>query len=313
MIRLKDGIEIVEFIDWLRDFKGLSLATINKYNTTIKSVISEINDLNNIDEYNWCIVKHTHKNRSNYYYSVIKSYIMFKYRNNIKKRQEFLESLIQPKNFKSIKVQRKYLADDKIIEILNNIEDERFKIITLIQILTAARAGDILRLRRCNINFEEYEKKQTIRLSIYGKGDKLNVVYIFDTVAIGMITDYLSKYDTDKEKNILFNEFHDDFVFLKYSKLNNNKENYDLFTIRNYNYFMYWHSINKAIDTSGVVDKKFFSTHDFRRCFARKTWEKYKDVDLLKRVLNHEDASTTLRYLKQSGLQNIDIFKEMQS
>jgi len=36
------------------------------------------------------------------------------------------------------------------------------------------------------------------------------------------------------------------------------------------------------------------------------------DVDVLMRILNHEDASTTLRYLRQSGLQNIDVFKEMQ-
>ena len=313
MIRLKDGLEIVEFIGWLKDFKGLANSTLHKYTTTIKSVLSEVNDTENVDEYNWCIVNHTHKNRSNYYYSVIKMFIEFKFKNNIRKRQEILESLVRPKNVKSIKIQRKFLNDDKLIEIINNIDDARFRIIAIMQILTAARAGDILRLRRNNIDLEEYEKRPTMRLNIYGKGDKLNVVYIFDPIAIRIINDYLEIYDTNKHDNILFNEFHEDFIFLKYSKLNSNPEFYDLYTIRNYNYFMYWNAVNTAIDSSGVIDKKFFSTHDFRRCFARKTWEKYKDVDLLKRVLNHEDASTTLRYLKQSGLQNIDIFKEMQS
>jgi integrase len=82
--------------------------------------------------------------------------------------------------------------------------------------------------------------------------------------------------------------------------------------IKRYSYLMYWWSIREAIEKSGVIDRRFFSTHDFRRCFARKVWEKYKDVDVLKRVLNHEDVSTTLKYLRQSGLQNIDIFQEMQ-
>jgi integrase len=63
---------------------------------------------------------------------------------------------------------------------------------------------------------------------------------------------------------------------------------------------------------SAGVDMRMFATHDFRRCFARRVWEKWKDVNILQSVLNHADPKTTLRYLQQSGLRNVDYFKIIQ-
>jgi integrase len=58
--------------------------------------------------------------------------------------------------------------------------------------------------------------------------------------------------------------------------------------------------------------EKDFGSHDFRRCFSRRAWEKYKDVNVLQNLLMHRDPKTTLRYLKNSGMQNIDLHAEMQ-
>ena len=61
------------------------------------------------------------------------------------------------------------------------------------------------------------------------------------------------------------------------------------------------------------IDVTAFATHDFRRCYARRVWTRYKDVHVLQELLNHVNPATTMRYLKQSGMQNIDYHKEMQN
>ncbi len=77
------------------------------------------------------------------------------------------------------------------------------------------------------------------------------------------------------------------------------------------NYRRYWADLKQALNAVGVA-KQDFATHDFRRCFAREIWDKYKDLVLLQNALNHENPGTTIRYLKQSGLQNRDVFYQYQ-
>ena len=78
------------------------------------------------------------------------------------------------------------------------------------------------------------------------------------------------------------------------------------------NYMWYWKDLKQALITNGI-NKKDFATHDLRRCFARRAWERYKDIHVLKNLLNHSKVETTLRYLEQSGLKNIDYFEDMQT
>jgi len=84
------------------------------------------------------------------------------------------------------------------------------------------------------------------------------------------------------------------------------------YALKKSNYLRYWKDLKYALNVNGI-DKEDFATHDFRRCFARKVWEKEKDVYVLQSLLNHTDPKVTLRYLDQSGLKNIDYHKKMQS
>jgi len=77
------------------------------------------------------------------------------------------------------------------------------------------------------------------------------------------------------------------------------------------NYQWYWIDLKQALNSAGI-NRDDFATHDFRRCFARRNWDKFKDVLILQKALRHKDPKTTLRYLEQSGLDTIDIHYEMQ-
>lgn len=313
MLSLKQGNEVLAFEHWLREKKRISEQTIYYYVLTINKFLSQIPenyDPGNIDNYNWFVAFRAYKRRSAYVYSVIKAFISFKFQNDPNTRDHILENLIKPKRHKNFKRERSYLDDEKLMEIINSLEVDRHRIIAIIQVLTGVRSGDALSIRRDSIFIEDYNKKRVMRLKIVGKGEKQNIVYIFDPMAIKVIEDYLDWYDSEKQK--ITHNFYEDYIFLDMGKHRIGRV-YKFFLIRRLNYNKYLKDLHNAIEKCGVVDKKFFSTHDFRRCFARKAWEKYKDVDKLRRILNHSDASTTLRYLQQSGLQNIDIFEDIQS
>ncbi len=307
---IKNITELFSFRVWLRDVRRLSESSIYVYFHTLKLFFIEAENLNDIESYNIFLAKYTHKKRSTHYYSVLKAYIEYKFQNNPKVKDEFLKVLLKPKRYKDIKMERKYLPDEKLMEIINHMDD-RHRLIAFIQILTALRAGDVLSLRREYISHEMYDGKPTLRLSTIGKGDKRTIVYLFDPTAIALVIKYVEKYDEIIKAP---HNFYKDYIFLTYDfEREYENDEQTLFFMKKNNYLIYLIDLRKAIDASGIVNKKFFSTHDFRRCFARNVWETYKDVDLLQRALNHEDASTTLRYLRQSGLRNIDIFKQMQS
>lgn len=309
---LERSIEVFAFKDWLRYERRIMESSIYVYGRVLHNFFVETEDLDDIEQYNWFIAKHAHKNRSTHCYSVLRDYIMFRYENNPKMQEEFTKQLLRPKRFKDIKIERKHLSDDKLLQVVSSMTETKHVTMAIIQILGAIRASDVLGIRRGSISEETYDGSKVMRIVTIGKGEKRVVLHIFDTAAIDYINGYLKFYDSEIEK--VFNKFYQDYIFIT---LGNNPfrpgRQDNLFMMKRMNYNWYQADLKLAIDKSGVVERKFFSTHDFRRCFARKVWEKYKDVDILQKLLNHEDPSTTLRYLRQSGLQNIDVYRELQS
>ena len=304
---IQSSVELFQFKEWLKEKRRLMDSSIYQYYSVLKLFFIEVDDREDIEQYNWFLAKYTHKRRSTHYFSAIKAYIRFKYQNDSKTREEWIDDLLKPKLYKTIKRERRHLEDEQLIRIVNELSSPKHRVIAFIQCFAPLRIGDVLSLRRDNATYEEYDGKRAMRLVVTGKGDKRIVVQIFDPVCQGIIQDYLDQYD--KEALIINNLHIEDYVFITFE---NKCDSNDIFHEKWANYMRYWRDLKEATLKSGVVNPKLFSTHDFKRCFARKAWEKYKDIDLLKRVLNHENASTTFRYLRQSGLQNIDIFKEMQ-
>jgi len=285
---------------WLEEKRQLAPSTAYSYYHSVKRFLSSDPDIEDLEEYNNFLVRTIVKKNCTHYYSVLKSFIEFKI-SDASIKNKLIKGMIKPREKKDIVRERKHLDEDKLMDVINYLDRKKHRIIALIQMLSGVRAGDLLRLKRGTIFYETYRKESVLRLSITGKGRKRNVVYIHDKVAQVIIYDYITK-------NINM----EGYYFLEKGTMKGREgqfENED--AMIKMNYMWYWQDLKAALQTAGVP-KEVFATHDFRRCFARRAWEKYKDVHVLQSLLNHSDPKVTLRYLDQSGLKNIDYQFDMQ-
>jgi integrase len=212
-----------------------------------------------------------------------------------------LKDLIRPKERKDIVRERKNLTDDQIIGVINYLNKPKHMVVAWIQKTTGIRAGDVFRIKRGDITYEEYHGEPVIRINVIGKRKKRNVVYIHHPVVQEFIVDYI----TSEVVN-------DDYYFLELPKwkLSGSGPNTED-SLMKQNYWWYWTDLKQALDLAGI-DKKDWASHGFRYSAARVVWDLYKDIHILQNFLGHEDPKTTMRYLRQSGLQNVDLLKELQ-
>jgi len=290
---------------WLDSHKQLSESTRTMYISSLISFLKKNPEIDKLDTYNEFIIKTCIKKRSTHFYTVLHDYITFKIE-DASLRRVLLDGLIRPDIKMDIFRERKYISEEKIIDVINNLADIKHRTIALIQSMTGVRAGDIMRLKKGLIMPEEYEGKPVLKLSLTGKRKKRNVVFIHDEVAQSLIMYYITEVLPSRST-------FDEYYFIDFGS--RNKRRGDItnhFKMYKMNYNWYWGDLKQALENSGV-DKDMFATHDFRRCFARRAWERYKDIHVLQSLLSHQDPKTTLRYLTQSGLRNIDYHKDMQT
>lgn len=286
---------------WLTEKRNLAESSLYTYIQSLNRFLAINPDLDKLESYNDFLIKYTQKKRCSHYYSVLKGFIEFKITDG-NLRNTLIKGLIKPPEHHDIIRERKHLTETQILEVINNLETSKHRIIALIQNLTGVRAGDILRLADGKIVPEIYKEKPTLRLNILGKYKRRNVVFVHDELAQKIIMNFITT-----------NNSIPGYYFLEFGKMKGREGdvNNEGRLIR-MNYLWYWQDLKKAIKTVGL-DKEDFATHDFRRCYARRVWEKYKDLNVLQGLLNHADPKVTLRYLEQSGLKNIDYHYEMQS
>ena len=293
-------VDYALFEIWLRETKRLNESSIFVYVRSIKRFLATDPDVDNVENYNEFIIKNSIKKRCPHYFYALKKFIEYKI-DDSSLRNRLVNELEKPVIQDPI-TPRRYLTAKERNSVIDNLERKKHQIIAIIQFLTGVRAGDILRLKRGHIFHEVYKDKEVLRLNLLGKGNKLYVVFIHDKEGQNMVMDYIT------------NTFHhEDYYFLEIGRNKRRAGNIGNENMMvKMNYLWYWIDLKQALQTIGV-NKKDFATHDFRRCFAREVWEKYTDMQILQNVLNHSDPKVTMRYLKFSGLQNIDVLHEMQS
>lgn len=292
--------DVTLFEDWLKDKGSIKDGTIYLYRGSVEKFLISNPDLDNLDDYNNFLVEMTIKKRCTHYFSALKHFIEFKISGR-DAQEKLIKGLLRPKRRFDYKLERKYLPAEKLFEVLNYLDDEKHRIVALIQILTGARVGDILRLIRGHIEADIYEGKQVLKLTIIGKGDRRHIVFIHDPIAQKFIWNYIFNH-------VNYDKYY--FITLgDYGKRIGDTQNE--FMLVKMNYQWYWLDLKQALQTAGV-DRKLFASHDFRRCFARRVWTKYKDIYILQKLLNHQDPKVTVKYLEQSGLHIIDYQKEVQ-
>jgi integrase len=289
------------FEKWLENNKQLSKSTMDLYVGGLTLFLKNNPDIDIIDDYNSFIIKTCIKKRCTHFYTILYDYIRFKIEDT-NLRNKLLDSLIKPEPKMDILRERRYLSEEQILDVVNNLADFKHRIISLIQTLTGVRAGDVLKLKKGTIFPEEYEGKTVLRVAVTGKRNKRNIIYIHDEIAQQLVIHYITNYK----------ETFNDYYFIEFGTMKNRKGDINnINKMIKMNYQWYWKDLKQALNVCNISGKDF-ATHDFRRCFARRAWTRYKDIHVLQGLLNHVDPKTTLRYLEQSGLKNIDYHKDLQ-
>jgi integrase len=292
-------LDIALFEAHLKENTTLSDSSIRIYKQALILFTSSNPDILDPTAYNNFIIEHSIKKRSYQYFYAIKEWLKYKFDANT--RNEIFNQLIHPKMPTDVITRRRHLSDDEIMDVINNLESRSHRIVALLQSLTGARAGDVLRLEKSNIQIDDDNGEAVMLLKIKGKGNKWSIKSLFDEVAQKLLLEYIA----------VSNNTVGDYCFLEASdwKTKQKRSEYELVAM---NYMRYWRALKQSLDISGI-NRKEFATHDFRRQFARKVWDKYKDVVLLQNIMEHVKPESTLRYLRSSGLQNRDIYKMIQS
>lgn len=280
-----DITDIALFEYWLKENTGLAKSTIKTYIITVKQFLVTDPDIDIENDYIQFLVKTSIK-KSAYHnqYALIK-YLEWKLEDK-NKRDRIIETIKNQKiRLQDRKKERQLLTDKELIKVINNLQ-EKHKVIALLQMFLGSRVGDILRLKREDVFFEN----DRVKLSLTTKGSRRETVHIFNKVVGEILTKYMNE-------NIDYNGY----IFLELGEKNLRNRRADTLQLISYNYFQYWESLKQALTKSGF-NKDMFSTHTFRQCFSRKVWDRYHDIDTLQRLLRHTTPTTTLRYLRQSAL-----------
>lgn len=275
--------------------RGLRESTKELYSDVANEFLLTDPDLNNLDDYNIFLKKHIYDKKSYYYFFAMRDFIKWKITDSGLKNI-LLKNLLRPK-FDEPENKTVYLSLEKRREIIEGLEEEKHQVIAKIQLYTGARIGDIFKLKRGSIAFENYEGKVALKITFLAKRGRRIVKWIFDKKLQEEIMQFIEDYYLD-----------DYYYFTDFSKAH--KGSSENIVMRS-NYIWYWLDLKKSLDKMGI-DKSTWSTHDFRRTIARDIWgdpKMGKDLELLKNFLGHQNVSTTLRYLSHSGLSNMEVSK----
>lgn len=287
--------------------KGLKYSTIKVWCQYLAKFILSDPDLEDINSYNLFLIEHSINKRVYSYYYVLKEYINMKITN--KETKEYLIlNMIKPEMKEDFKKPRKFLSLQQQRDIIVNMKEYKHQVLAFIMMLSGARIGDLLKMKSDKLISEKHivngKEVHLLQLHILGKRDRPNIVPIYEEKSQQFLLDYMTRRAVDDKVKI-----YEDYLFLdetKWARAQN-----DLWDIIRANYNNFLADLKQAIDKAGL-DSTSFSSHDFRRCFARRAWNKWHDLKYLMELLRHRDPRTTLRYLSQSGLQNLDLHYEMQ-
>jgi len=298
---------------------NLSPATIESQAQCAKRILCEVN-LKNIEEINNFIIKNCSKNnpddktkkRYGSVFCVMRKLIDFTIEDKTLKNS-LLKNIIYINRSQNNLKSSITLTPSQILKVLNEMAEKKHKIMGLLMMESGIRIGDCLNIRCDDVYEEKYKEKPCLRIKLLGKGYKQNLVYVTSPLLIEYILDLKSLstngyiFITTPKKLKRFRK-----GMVKLAEIIE-KENVvgDFYRIKKINYTKFWIDLKNAVSYAGIPYDKF-SCHDFRRCFAKFTWMQYKDVDVLRKLLNHSNGDTTMRYLRSEGLDKIEYQNDLQ-
>jgi len=258
------------------------------------------------EDYNRFLIKHTVNKRSTAYFDVLKKFVKWKFKEDRELKNIVLESIqMTGKKARDPKPRNSIITEAEQMRIIQNIKTPKHQLIAWLQKESGVRAGDVLRTLKDNFKMGMYTDddgsvRKVMDIVFVKKGDRVAKIPIFNPHLIQYLKVHLENLDGDEDLAFI----NRDVVSKK------NKDNEYALIRRNYN--LYHADLKQACDDLGY-DSGQFSTHDWRRNFANRIWVdvlKKNDIVALQRAMGHSQVETTAIYLRQSGLQSRDIYKQ---
>lgn len=270
---------MMKFRQWLSDNTTLGERTILNYVRTIDRFLDKY-EYPTVENINNFISTTNRTTRTTYVKYAFRYYLKFIGKPDDYKKLVGVKS--KPKKKKGV-----YISNLEQMKIVSNIENETYRMVALIQYLTGARAGDVLRF-----SFKDMEVNDDGSLLLRFKDSKGKRV----------LTGFIPKKYAGKIKYFI------ETCGRKYSFLLGESDSFRKLTDNNYRY--YYEDVKFSARKVGYPD---FATHDFRRNFSEDVFNKTKDPRVAQLLLGHSKLETTLKYFskKRDEKKAIEAAKEL--
>ncbi|MFW6119399.1 MAG: tyrosine-type recombinase/integrase [Petrotogales bacterium] len=284
-VHLSKGPQIELFRRWMRVNTNLLEGTIKIYARTISEYFDEYEDLsvNHINEF---VSKAFRESRSPHKKYAFKPYMLFLELPQDKDGEPSMYKQIVKARVRPRKKQGHYLPKNKIKQIIDSIEDDVYRDIAKLQYACGARAHEIIKIKKDNIDIQD----KYVTVTIEGKGDKEGTLY------------YSHAFIPIFEKHTKPNE---SYLFLSEAdELSREDLQRKVDNIRRY----YSTALRSAAEACGYPG---FGTHDFRRNFTDGVLDKHGPIST-QRALRHGHYQTTEKYINSKNTQARGVYLEFQ-
>lgn len=270
---------VEELKERLESNPRLSYSTIRIYLNQIDTLIKTYGENPTLSQLNQFIAEKCKKRQP------VAKYAIKEYLNMIGRGNEY-NQLVQARIKKPIKP-KVFLTKEQLVEIINSIKREPYKTIGKLQMAFVARASSIIKIERKRIRREQ----DRIRFILMEKREKPKIVYLRDN-----FWPMIEPYYNQPNKYIFLGKEAD-----KYSDEQINRKANTL-------YKRYLEQLQDAARGNNIE----LSTHDIRRTVANNINNITNNPRIAQRLLDHESADTTSRYLQDNEQEATSVLLDYQ-
>jgi hypothetical protein len=109
---------------WLGEKRNLSEGSTHVYCEAVERFLKTNPDIDSLEDYNQFIIEHAIKKRCYHYYSALKAFAEYKIA-DASTRLRIIENMIKADVHNDIKMERRYLDEEEILEVVNHLKEAK--------------------------------------------------------------------------------------------------------------------------------------------------------------------------------------------
>ncbi len=208
-------MEVVLFKLWM-DKRNLAERSKILYASVIKRFLTTRPDVNDPESYLNFLIETAVKKRMYQNKAAILKYLDFAIED--KTLKSTIVKLINDRGI-SQREPEKYanktpLSEEEVSLVLNNLKDEKHKIMTLIMIETGLRIGDILNIKKDFMVMDKFDVYSGLKITTTAKGGKQRLIWMFNLEIAKIVLDFVNTKQTKT-----------DFIFVDFVRSHTDKGN----------------------------------------------------------------------------------------